>query len=202
MAVTNEIEDGRKLAENLVKQLTGGDRLKARYMRQDFFDFIPSHKLWIAGNHKPIIRGQDEGIWRRMRLVPFSVTIPENERDKHLEAKLQAEYPGILRWTVEGAIKWYESGLTYPNEVRAAVDQYRTEQDTLSAFFDEVCVFGANLKVGNQELYRAYQDWCDESGQHPYSKRRLFDTMRQRFPQLREERDMKQRWWTGIGICY
>lgn len=202
LAVTNEVEDGRKLAENLVKQLTGGDKLKARYMRQDFFEFVPTHKLWIAGNYKPIIRGQDEGIWRRIRLVPFAVTIPENERDKHLETKLKRELPGILQWAMEGAIKWRDSGLTYPDVVRAAVEKYKSEQDTLSAFFDEACTFGPKLRVGKQELYRVYSDWCDDSGQRPYSKRRLFDTMRQRFPELKEGRDNSQRWWEGIGLCY
>lgn len=199
MAITNEIEDGKRLAENLVKQLTGGDRLKARYMRQDFFDFLPTHKLWIAGNYKPVIRGVDEGIWRRMRLVPFNVTIPPEERDKHLEAKLKKEYHGILRWAIDGAMKWRESGLTYPEEVRAAVDQYRSEQDALSGFLEEECVISPTVKAPKAILYKAYVTWCEENGQHPYSHKRLTQTILQRFD-VREQKSGSTRYLAGIGL--
>ena len=199
MGITNEIEEGKRLAENLVKQLTGGDVLKARYMRQDFFSFTPSHKLWIAGNHKPVIRGQDEGIWRRIRLIPFNVTIPPEHRDKHLEAKLRREAPGILRWAFEGAMKWRDDGLTFPDEVKAAVDQYRNEQDVLSGFFEEECIVNINARVPKGVLYRTYVDWCDENGQKAYSQRRLSQAIQERFS-VREEKSGNTRFWSGIGL--
>jgi putative DNA primase/helicase len=199
MAITNEVEDGRRLAENLVKQLTGGDRLTARFMRQDFFSFDPTHKLWMAGNHKPIIRGQDEGIWRRIRLVPFAVTIPPEERDKHLDEKLRRELPGILRWAVEGAKKWREGGLTYPDEVKAAVDQYRNEQDALSGFLDEECVISATVRAAKPQLYRCYVEWCEENGQRPYSQRRLTQAIEQRF-NVYEQKSGSVRYLVGIGL--
>ena len=199
MAVTNEVEDGRKLAENLVKQLTGGDRLTARFMRQDFFSFMPTHKLWIAGNHKPIIRGQDEGIWRRMRMIPFTVTIPEKERVKDLDATLKRELPGILRWAMGGANKWREGGLTYPDVVRAAVEQYKSEQDALSGFLEEECMIESTVKVPKSLLYRTYVEWCDENGQHPYSSKRLSQALQQRF-NVTEERPGGVRHWVGIGL--
>lgn len=199
MAVTNEIEDGRRLAENLVKQLTGGDRLKARFMRQDFFSFSPSHKLWMAGNHKPIVRGQDDGIWRRIKMVPFQVTIPPEERDKNLEKSLRGEASGILQWAIEGAVEWYAAGLEIPEKVSAAVAEYRHEQDNLADFLDEMCVFQPSARCQKRKLYTCYQNWCDENGQRAYSRKRLGSTIKERF-NVEEARSNGSELWLGIGI--
>lgn len=202
LAVTNEIEDGRRLAENLVKQLTGGDRLKARFMHRDFFEFKPSHTLWMAGNHKPIIRGQDEGIWRRIRLVPFNVTIPEHERDPHLKDKLKAEAPGILKWALEGCLKWQAKGLSFPDEVRVAVAEYREESDPLADFFEEECVIHDNAQVKFSDLYSAYTRWCEQNGVYPFSQMRLASLIEQKFPNARKKKTKNGRIWFGIGLKY
>ncbi|HLI51013.1 MAG TPA: phage/plasmid primase, P4 family, partial [Thermomicrobiaceae bacterium] len=112
-----ETEDGRRLSEPLVKQLTGGDRVTARFMRAEWFEFSPTFKLWLATNHKPVIRGTDHAIWRRIRLIPFTVTIAEADQDKELPAKLRAEMPGILRWAIDGCLSWQRDGLGVPEAV-------------------------------------------------------------------------------------
>ena len=132
-----EIEEGKRLAEALVKAATGRDRLKARFMRQDYFEFEPTFKLWIATNHKPIVRGTDEAIWSRIRLIPFTVFIPPERRDKHLREKLLEERSGILNWLIEGCLKWQRDGLREPPEVLEAVEQYRRESDPLADWLEE-----------------------------------------------------------------
>src|SRR5919107_5291637 len=126
-----EVEDGRRLAESLVKQLTGGDKVRARRMRQDFWQFEPTHKVFMAVNHKPEVRGTDTAIWRRIRLIPFTETIPPGEQDKKLPEKLRAELFGILAWCVEGCLEWQREGLQAPEEVRRATGQYRSEMDVI-----------------------------------------------------------------------
>jgi putative DNA primase/helicase len=120
--------------ESLVKSLTGTDRVAARFLYAEAFEFLPTFKLWLAANHKPVIRGTDTAIWRRIRLVPFTVEIPEGERDPELPNRLRAELPGILAWAVQGCLLWLESGLGVPDQVRAATDAYRRESDILGAF--------------------------------------------------------------------
>ena len=121
----NEVEDGQNLAESLMKQLTGNDTITARFLYAEHFDYKPQFKLFIRANHKPVIKNTDEGIWRRIRLIPFTVTIPEEERDKRLLQKLKDELPGILAWAVEGCLEWQQYGLGMPEEVKQAVKEYR-----------------------------------------------------------------------------
>jgi putative DNA primase/helicase len=160
-----EVEDGRRLAESLVKQLTGGDRIKARRMREDFWEFEPTHTVFMAVNHKPIVRGTDTGIWRRIRPIPFTETIPPAEQDKQLSAKLRDELPGILAWAVEGCLEWRREGLQAPEEVRRATAGYRSEMDVLGDFLADRCFRGERLQVGKDELYKAYQMWSEEAGE-------------------------------------
>ncbi len=171
LAASVEVEDGRRLAESLVKQLTGGDRIKARFMRQDFFEFEPTHKVVLAANHKPTIRGTDHAIWRRIKLVPFEVTIPKAEQDPHLFEKLRAELPGILAWAVRGCLDWQQNGLGEPEEVRAATAEYRAEMDVIAAFLDERCVVHERATTTAQALYDAYTTWCDEYREKPEKQR-------------------------------
>jgi P4 family phage/plasmid primase-like protien len=128
---TVEVEEGRRMAEVLTKQLTGGDRIKARYMRRDFFEFDPTFKLWLSANHEPVIRGTDNAIWRRIRKIPFEVTIPEDEQDQHMLEKLLQELPGILNWAITGALMWAESGLKTPNKVKMATLTWICLRDSL-----------------------------------------------------------------------
>ena len=124
------VESGqsRQMAETVIKQVTGGDKIAARFLYQEFFEFSPQFKLFLVANHKPQVRGTDEAVWRRIRLVPFDVKIPQEERDKHLPEKLQSELPGILAWAVRGCVKWQEKGLGEPTEVLEATQEYREEE--------------------------------------------------------------------------
>ena len=197
---TVEVAEGRKLAEVMVKQMTGGDRLKARRMRQDFFEFEPTFKIFLAANHKPTIRGTDWAIWRRIRLIPFTVTIPEDEQDKALAKKLKAELPGILNWALKGCLEWKRNGLKVPDEVRNATAEYRAEMDMLAAFIEARCVIGGDFSVTAKDLYAAYVEWCDENGEHSETRVRLGIRLRERgFEPCRNTRG--NRTWRGIGLA-
>jgi putative DNA primase/helicase len=175
-----EVEDGRRLAESLVKQLTGGDRIKARRMRQDFWEFEPRHKVFMAVNHKPTVRGTDTAIWRRIRLIPFTETIPPDEQDKKLPEKLRSELPGILAWAVEGCLEWQRQGLQAPDEVRRATGEYRAEMDVLGAFLQDCCEKGAEHSTPARSLYDAYKLWCEENGERYETQRRFAGQLKDR----------------------
>lgn len=168
LVTVNEVEDGQKLAESLIKQLTGNDTITARFLHAEFFDFKPQFKLFIRANHKPVIRGTDEGIWRRLRLIPFTVTIPPEKQDKQLIEKLKDELPGILAWAVRGCLEWQREGLGLPEEIEQAVREYRNESDVIQQFIDECCIIEAEdlikLTVQAQTLYKAYEVWCRVNG--------------------------------------
>ena len=161
----DEVENGRRLAEVLVKQITGGDRVKARFLYGQLFEYDPEYKIFLAANHKPVIRGTDNAIWRRIRLIPFTVQIPEPEQDKELLDKLKAELPGILNWAITGCLEWINGNLNPPQEVKDATNDYRVDMDILSDFFEDRCIIeeGASVKVG--ELYKAYTDWGEKAGE-------------------------------------
>lgn len=193
-----ETEDGQRMAESLVKQITGGDIVTARFMRAEFFEFKPSLKLWLATNHKPVIRGTDTAIWRRIRLIPFEVRI--TNPDKDLPEKLKAEAAGILAWAVQGCLDWQRDGLTCPLEVQAATDAYRNEMDVVSAFLDERCIFAPHaVQVASKVLYAAYEAWCNESGERAISKRKFNDRIREK--DVDEFRGTgNQPFWLGVGL--
>ena len=153
-----ETEDGRRLAEALVKELTGGDRVRARRMREDFWEFSPTRHVWLAGNYKPRIIGTDLGIWRRIKLIPFEVTIPDDEQDKKLPAKLAAEMSGILNWAIEGCRDWQHNGMQEPAMVKAATKEYSDEMDDVGQFIGEGCELGPEFMAPATELYLAYQE--------------------------------------------
>jgi P4 family phage/plasmid primase-like protien len=169
-----ETEHDKKLAEGLVKQATGGDRLTARFMRQEFFEFTPRFKIWLATNHKPRIRGTDNAIWRRIRLLPFNVTFVDREdakagqpiKDPDLKDKLLAELPGILNWAIEGCMAWLaEGGLKPPVAVNEATKEYRESQDIVAGFIDDRCNVDPGIECASGELYDAYKKWCTENGE-------------------------------------
>lgn len=156
-----ESDRGRQLAEAMIKQLTGDDIITARRMRKDYIRFMPTHKLWLLVNHKPIIKGNDEGIWRRLMYVPFTVTIQEEQKDRDLLQKLQGEAEGIFRWMVEGCLQWQQQGLNPPRIVRDEVESYRDDMDLLKDFFEEVCTIAPGLRVTKRELFESYKEWCE-----------------------------------------
>lgn len=163
----NEIPSYARLDEARVKEMTGNDSVTARFLFADEFSFIPAFKLWISTNHKPVIKDVDEGIWRRMRLIPFTVTIPEEKQDAKLLQKLQAEWPGIIAWAVQGCLEWQAGGLQTPEAVRKATAAYRSEEDTLQPFFEDKCILQKDAKAGATDLYKAYKTWCEDAEEKP-----------------------------------
>ncbi|MCH7577241.1 MAG: hypothetical protein IH822_05550 [Chloroflexi bacterium] len=194
-----EVDEGRRLAEALTKWLTGGDRVKARHMRQDFFEFAPTHKLWLSANHKPTVLGADLAVWRRIRLIPFNVVIPESEQDRTLPAKLKAELPGILNWALEGCLLWQQDGLNPPKEVRAATAEYREEQDVIAPFLKDRCILGGDKEATATALYDAYRRWCGDNGEKPMSQRRFGNRLSEH-GLTSERRTGGKRWWLGVGL--
>ena len=169
----SETEEGRRLAESRIKDLTGQDTITARFMKAEWFDFAPTHKLWLSTNHKPEIRGTDAAIWRRIRLVPWSVTIPPAEQDKKLPIALRHELAGILAWVVRGCLQWRREGLQAPDEVRKATGEYRAEMDVLAGFLVECCELDTGHWEYAKDLYECYKRWCDENGERPEPQRKF-----------------------------
>lgn len=167
IVIANEVEDGSLLAESLVKNMTGGEAMAARFHYAEYFEFVPKFKLFIAGNHKPTIRGRDDGIWRRIRLVPFEITIPPAQRDKHLQDKLFKELPGILNWAIQGCKSWLKSGLAQPAVVTAAVNSYREEMDVIGQWVAECCKVGPLHECKAGDAYRSYKFWSEQNGYKP-----------------------------------
>jgi putative DNA primase/helicase len=195
LVVCVETHEGARLDEALVKELTGGDPITARGMREDPWQFYPTHKPILITNHRPEIRGTDEGIWRRPRLIPFTVHFwnpddPENRdrqlpprlmQDKRLAEKLRAEHPGILAWCVQGCVDWQRYGLQTPDAVKVATKNYRSDQDVLGAFVQECCVTGADYQCKASELYLRYQRWCETNGEkNPVSQRKFGEALTER----------------------
>jgi len=169
----SETEQGRYLAESLVKDLTGQDTISARFMRAEWFDFEPTHKLWLSTNHKPLIRGTDLAIWRRIRLVPWAVTIPPQEQDKQLSSRIQDELTGVLSWIVHGCLDWWREGLAVPDEVQRATGDYRSEMDTLGDFLEDRCVVDPDSSVAFNNLWKAYREWCLDTEEKGESKKQF-----------------------------
>lgn len=167
LVVSAEPEEGMRLNEGLVKQLTGGDRVTARFLYGKDFEFKPEFKLWIAANHKPVIRGTDTGIWRRVHLIPFTVQIPERQVDRALPFKLRRELPGILQWAAEGCLTWQEEGLEMPPAVMEATAEYRSEMDILGQFLAQCTRQGPMCgDVPAAKLYSAYKQWAQDNGEY------------------------------------
>lgn len=182
LVILSEIQEGKRLDEAKVKNLTGEDTIPARFLRKEFFDFNPTHKLWVFGNHKPLINGTDEGIWRRLRLIKFGVTIPKDEVDPHLKSKLLEELPGIFNWAVKGCRKWIENGqrLQVPESVKRDTLAYRSEMDILSTFLEEECQEDLSAKCSNKVLRQCYEHWCEQNGINAMSMRAMSPKLEQR----------------------
>lgn len=200
LVVVSETGESGKLNEEQVKQLTGGDRISARRMRQDFYEFDPTHLIVLQTNHKPRVTGTDEGIWRRVKLIPFNVTIPPERRDATLGAKLLAELPGILAWMVEGWRKYKAHGFKEPQAVKVATAEYRSASDHVGAFIEDRCNVGPTLSVNVGVLYVTYKGWCAENGEYPLTQRALGLRLAER-PGLSQGRSAHARAWRGLGIA-
>lgn len=195
-----EMEEGKRLAESLIKSLTGGDALTARLLFSEYFTFVPQFKIWLAANHRPDIHGTDLAIWRRVRLIPFNVVIPDNEQDKTLPAKLKDELPGILAWAVRGCLAWQAEGLTAPEAVSAATAAYREESDVLGEFISEHCLLRPELQVPAADLYTRYQEWIKASGEAELSQKAFGVRLRERGLQREKSTLTRRIVWRGIGL--
>lgn len=195
-----ESEGERRLAEVLVKQLTGGDTITARFLFGEFFEFKPTFKIWLAANHKPNIRGTDYAIWRRIRLIPFNITIPEEKRDSKLSEKLRDELPGILGWVVRGCLEWQRNGLQIPEEVKGATNEYKNEMDGIGIFLNECCVISNDTAVKTQSssIYDAYRNWCDKNGEYSLDNRKFGKKLAEHG--LQPSQSNGKRFWAGIGL--
>jgi putative DNA primase/helicase len=194
----SETEEGAKLAESRVKDITGGDTLTGRVLYCPAFNFKPTHKLWIYGNHRPDVRGNDLGIWRRMRLIPFDVQIPDEERDPELLKKLLQEMPGILNWALKGCLEWRKNGLGTPNIVTDATADYQEEEDVIGEFIEERCV--CNGEIERSQLYAEYKIWaeCSVGIRWPLGPKAFAKRLRR--PGI-SERKSCERYWVGISLA-
>jgi putative DNA primase/helicase len=199
LAVLHEGDAGRRLAEGTVKRLTGGDRIKARRMREDFWHFDPSHMFVMLTNHKPLVAGTDEGIWRRLRLVPWDVVVPAAERDEQLGDRLALEAEAVLAWLVGGYQDWRRDGLGEPEQVTDATSAYRDESDAIGRFLAERCLIAPSMRIRSSELYSTWSKWCANEGEDPGTNKALttelqnrgFDTSHTNAGEV----------WRGIGLA-
>ena len=192
-----EAEYGGKLAESVIKRLTGNDVISARFLYGEFFDFLPTFKIFMATNHKPKIGGMDNAIWRRIKLIPFEVSFPEEKQDRKLSEKLDNELTGILTWIVEGTLKWRRDGLGNAPAVIAATTEYRYEMSAIESFLSDECSRNENTMVKSLELYNAYKRWCEENNERIISARAF--GMRLGETGLDKVRISKGYHW--LGIC-
>lgn len=199
--IANEVGQGRHLDEALVKQFTGKDYVSARSLYQEPIVFRPEFKLFMAGNYKPNIKGTDDGIWRRIHLIPFAVTIPPGERDSRLEQKLIAELPEIMRWAIAGCLEWRRQGLNPPDVVSKATSEYRDDMDTMGRWLSDCCVEVHAAETAASDLYASYKEWAREKGHMTASARKLGEYLQSRsFQRVKKSCN----YYRGIGLkgCY
>jgi putative DNA primase/helicase len=199
LATASEVSDGRRMDEALVKKLTGDEVIRARFLYAEGFEFKPEFKLFIAANHKPIIRGTDAGIWRRVKLIPFDATVTDDQRDKSLCEKLKGEASGILNWLLAGCVEWQSDGLGDSPEVKQAVTGYREEMDVLGQFIDACCIVGPKVEAGSTALYEQFKAWATANGEHVMTQTKFsLRLSERRFESKRRPDGLKA--WIGIGI--
>jgi putative DNA primase/helicase len=196
----SEAEDGQRLAESMVKSLTGGDTISARFLHGEWFDFKPVFKIWLATNHKPRVRGTDQAIWDRLPLIPFTVRIPDDALipRREIDRRFEVEARGILSWAVEGCLRWQREGLGAPPQVREATSAYREDMDPLKEFLDERCVISGEYTCGSTELYTAYAEWARVCGERAMNHKDFSRHMAERgFASMRGKHGMRLQ---GIGL--
>ena len=195
IVTSSELNEGDRFDESLVKQLTGGDKILARFLYGSEFEYKPKFKIWMATNHLPIIRGTDDGIWRRIKIIPFNIQIPKEKVDKKLEYKLKAEYTGILNWVVQGSLMWQQEGLEDPEAVRQVIENYRAEMDPLDAFLEECCTTGQNYSIKARDMYDAYHEWAKESEEYKMSMTKFGREMSKKLLRVK-----KRDGWCYVGL--
>ncbi|WP_373804583.1 phage/plasmid primase, P4 family, partial [Jeotgalibaca porci] len=200
LVTTTEPNKGMKLDEGRVKQLTGGDTVTARFLYGSEFEFKPEFKIWMATNHKPVISGTDDGIWRRMAVIPFEYKVPKSKIDKKLTAKLKGELSGILRWCVEGYQSWREIGLEEPQIVKDQRDTYRDEMDMVHAFISDKCVKSSDASVRKSDLWSTFQDWVKENNEYSkMSSRKFYKEIDKHYQVSKTKSGLR---YVGIGLQF
>jgi putative DNA primase/helicase len=198
-AVVSESDKDRRLAEATMKRLTGGDTIRARRMRQDFVEFTPAHTPLLITNHLPKVSGDDAAVWRRLRVVPFDVVIPEHEQDRELDARLQLEADGILAWAVAGYRDYQARGLDEPASVRAATDTYHRSSDAVGRFIADECTLGPLMRATTSQLHEAFAKWQVQDGCEPIGLRAFGLTLDKRgYPA--DPAANSKRWRRGIAL--
>ena len=193
-----ETEHGQRFAEAKIKSFTGGDMISARPLYGEWVDFIPVGKILLTTNNRPEIRGSDDGIWRRIREIPFNRQFTEAEQDKELMTTLTQELPGILNWAIEGCLRWQSEGLIAPQSVTASVTEYRTEMDTVCSFVAEECIIAPHERIQVGSLCQQYSNWCRSSSKQPQTKVQFGKSLTdQGYKQIR---DSNGRYWQGLSI--
>ena len=186
MITTSEPNEGSKFNEGLIKQLTGGDKITARFLYGKEFEFKPEFKIWLATNYKPVIRGTDQGIWRRIRLIPFEMHLPKDKQDKDLTAKLLKELPEIINWAMEGCKMWLKEGLTNPRSVEDATKDYKNEMDMISTFVEQNCQEIPNWETSVADVYQVYSEWAKKGNEYLMPLTRFGKEMSKRFDRKRK----------------
>ena len=197
--VASEGAEGKSLDESVLKQFCGSDTVTARQLHKEFFEFRPVAKIMLATNHKPVVKGTDEGIWRRMRLIPFLASFTTANRDPKMEAKLKTEAPAILRWMVQGSQLWKSYGLGMPEAIRDATSQYRSSMDVFQTFLDERCTTERTARVNSQELYENYTNWCGTAGIRIPMKQAGFNQRLEERGFIRQKSNGRNL-WTGLKL--
>ena len=201
LVTTSEIEQGKQMSESLIKSITGEDELTARFLYGEYFSFKPTFKIFMATNHKPKIRGADNGIWRRIKMIPFNVTIPPEQRDKKLTEKLIAENAGILNWLIQGYAMWKKEGLgEEPKAVREANEEYRMDMDSVGMFVTDCLETDPTLKwrLPTALLYQTYIKWCNKNNERVMSQKWL--GMRMSEKGFKRVITNGQRLWCGLAV--
>ena len=200
LVTTTEVEQGKALSESIIKQITGEDILTARFLYSEYFSFKPTFKIFMATNHKPKIKGADNGIWRRIKMIPFTVTIPPEQRDKKLSEKLMAENSGILNWLLRGYAMWAKEGLGEPAAVKEANEEYRMDMDSVGTFVNECLNIDAGLswRLPNKLMYETYLKWCNRSNERVMSQKWLSIQLQEKGFKRCVSNGM--RFWLGLGV--
>lgn len=178
---SSEPNEGFVFDEGLIKQMTGEDKITARFLRQENFEFEAHFKIWLATNHKPVIRGTDDGIWRRLAVIPFDVQIPEHRVDKDLKHKLMREAPAILDWALEGCLLWQQEGLKLPDKIVKANEAYREEMDVTDQFVEDACITGDEYEIQASVFYQKYKKWCEDNSEYDIGKIKFGKRMKKKF---------------------
>ena len=200
LVVAVETEEGRRWAESKIKALTGGDKITARFMRQDHFTFTPKFKLMVAGNHKPSLRSVDEAIRRRLHLIPFTVTIPIEDRDERLADKLKTEWGGILQWAIEGCLEWQRVGLEPPDAVRKATDEYLEAEDAIASWIADCCTTDADDDDMVAALFGSWKTWAEKTGEPVRTMKAFSQKLEDRGLRRTREGGTGKRKFAGIRV--